>query len=295
MSTASLSLRGIFTAIVTPFTADTSALDLKSLGALIERQISEGVRGVVACGSSGEAATLTDDEYLEVVKFVRAQTKGKIPCVAGISVSATAKAVGMAKAIREIGCDGILVATPPYNKPSQVGISEHLRAIRRSSELPIIAYNIPGRSGTAISSATLGRLSHEGIVMGLKEASGSIDVLADTMAVVAPSCQVVSGDDSLLLATLAYGGVGAISASANAIARELVELHAAFERGDVARARSIQLATLKRIRAVFCESNPIPVKTALALEGTIASSAVRLPLTPLSEGALAQVKEAFSL
>lgn len=294
-STPGINLRGIYTALVTPFTSDGSAVDYASFGALIEKQIAAGVRGVVVCGTTGEAATLTDEEYLQVVSFARAQTKGKIPCIAGVSVISTAKAVSMAKAFREIGNDAILVSTPPYVKPSQVGISEHLKAIRNASSLPVLAYNIPGRSAAAISPATLAQLSHSGVIAGLKETSGSIDTLADIMVSIAPTCQVVSGDDSLLLATLAYGGVGAISASANAIAAELVALHAAFERGDNAKAREIQLKTLARIRAVFCESSPVPVKNVLAMEGTIASSAVRLPLAPISEGALAQVREAFSL
>ncbi len=291
----SLSLRGIYTALITPFTKDGSVIDKDSLAKLLDVQISAGVSGVVACGSTGEAATLSDKEYAEVVGFVRDRTKGKLPCVAGISVSATARAVELGKFASEIGCDGVLVATPPYNKPSQQGIVEHLKAVKAASGLPVIAYNIPGRSGVAIHAATLGQLSHEGVILGVKESSGSVDALADTMNAVKPDCQVVSGDDSLLLAVLAYGGTGAIAAGSNVLPKEFVELCDAFAAGDCKNAKDIQLSLLTRIRSLFVESNPVPVKAVLALQGVIAHPTVRLPLTPLAPASLERVKKEFSL
>lgn len=278
----SLTLRGVLPALVTPFTKDGSHVDTESLGALIEKQIAGKVHGVVACGSTGEASTLSEAEYVEVVKFTRDVTRGKLPCVAGISVSSTHRAVQMARSIKELGCDAILVATPPYNKPSQAGIIEHFKAIQAASGLPLIAYNVPGRSGVAITPATLGTLSQQGIISAIKEASGSIDLLADVMLAVRPDCQVLSGDDSLFLATLAYGGRGIISVVANAFPEEMVALYDAFERGDNAEARRLQLGLLPRIRAAFIEANPVPIKAALARMGVIASDAVRLPLTPLT-------------
>jgi 4-hydroxy-tetrahydrodipicolinate synthase len=292
---ATLSLAGIFTALVTPFSEDGSSVDKSSLEKLVNFQLDAKVAGVVVCGSTGEAATLTDEEYLDVVSSVREFTRGKVPCIAGISVSATARAVQLAHAVAELGCDGILVATPPYNKPSQAGIIAHLKAIREASRLPVIAYNVPGRSGAGISAATMGTLSREGIVIGLKEASGSIDHLADVMSAVEPACQVVSGDDSLVLAAMAYGGVGAISASANALPREFVELTSRYAAGDVVRARKIQLEVLQRVRALFAEANPVPVKAVLAKMGIIAHPTVRLPLTPLSAKSEEVVREAFGL
>jgi len=278
----SLILRGVIPALVTPFTKDGAHVDTKSLGALIEKQIAGKVHGVVACGSTGEASTLSEAEYVEVVKFTREMTRGKLPCVAGISVSSTHRAVQMARGVKEVGCDAILVATPPYNKPSQAGIIEHFKAIQAASGLPLIAYNVPGRSGVAITPTTLGTLSQQGIISAIKEASGSVDLLADTMLSVRADCQVLSGDDSLFLATLAYGGRGVISVVANACPEEMVALYNAFERGDTSEACRLQLGLLPRIRAAFIEANPVPIKTALARMGVIASDTVRLPLTPLA-------------
>jgi 4-hydroxy-tetrahydrodipicolinate synthase len=277
-----LTLRGVIPALVTPFTKDGAHVDTKSLGALIEKQIAGKVHGVVACGSTGEASTLSEAEYFEVVKFTREMTRGKVPCVAGISVSSTHRAVQMAREIKEVGCDAILVATPPYNKPSQAGIIEHFKAIQAASGLPLIAYNVPGRSGVAITPITLGTLSQQGIISAIKEASGSVDLLADTMLTVRADCQVLSGDDSLFLATLAYGGRGVISVVANACPEEMVALYNAFERGDTSEACRLQLGLLPRIRAAFIEANPVPIKTALARMGVIANDTVRLPLTPLA-------------
>ena len=295
MASSSLHLNGIFTALVTPFSKDGSSVDKASLSALIEFQLTSRVQGVVACGSTGEATTLSEAEYVDVVKYVRAETKGKIPCVAGISVSSTARAVDMARALEELGCDGILVATPPYNKPSQAGIIAHFKALRAATSLPLIAYNIPGRSGVSVASSTLGVLSREGIICGVKESSGSVDTIADTLLAVQPDCQVVAGEDSLLLATLAYGGVGAISASANVMPAEFVSLCESFAAGDVAKARQLQLDMMPRIRSMFCESNPVPAKAVLALKEIIKNPTVRLPLTELSPANLERVKGDFSV
>lgn len=289
----SLTLHGVLPALVTPFSKDGSVIDFKSLGNLIEVQLAGKVHGVVACGSTGEASTLSESEYVDVVRFARSATKGKVPCVAGISVSSTTRAVQMARAVAELGCDAILVATPPYNKPSQAGIIEHFKAIHAASGLPLIAYNVPGRSGVAITSSTLGTLSQQGIITSIKEASGSIDALADTMLAVTSECQVLSGDDSLFLALLAYGGRGVITVVGNAFPGELVALYDAFQRRDTTEARRIQLALLPRIRAAFVESNPAPIKAALALMNIIENDAVRLPLTPLSPASLERVRKEF--
>jgi 4-hydroxy-tetrahydrodipicolinate synthase len=295
MGSKGFSIRGIFTALVTPFSKDGSQVDYESLSRLLDLQKAGGVSGVVVCGSTGEAATLSDGEYREVVRFVRERTKSAMPCVSGISVSATAKAVELAKFSEEVGCDGVLVATPPYNKPSQLGIVEHFRALHRATSLPLIAYNIPGRSGVSVTPTTLGQLSREGLICGIKESSGSIDAVADTLACVRAECEVVSGDDSLALAVLAYGGVGAISAAANALPSEMSSLVKFWEKGDAAGARRVQLDLLPKIRALFIESNPVPVKAVLAMRGEIAHPTVRLPLAPLSESSLVNVKSAFGL
>jgi 4-hydroxy-tetrahydrodipicolinate synthase len=295
MSKQSLDLHGIFTALITPFNKDGSSVDYASLEVLLDYQRKGAVAGVVVCGSTGEAATLSDGEYAQVVRFVRERTDGVMPCVSGISVSSTARAVELARYAEEVGCDGVLVATPPYNKPSQSGIIEHFRAIRRATSLPIIGYNIPGRSGVAIAPSTFGTLSTEGIICGIKESSGSIDALADTMASVRPDCQVVSGDDSLTLAVLAYGGVGAISAAANALPVEMSALVRAWQQGNPEQAKRQQLEILGCLRALFIESNPVPVKTVLALRGVIANPTVRLPLVAVSTATLGRIKSEFAL
>lgn len=295
MTGLSLNLAGVFTALVTPFSRDGVHVDYESMDRLLDTQIKAGVSGVVVCGSTGEAATLTDREYVDVVTFVRMKTSGKLPCVAGISVSATARAVEIARNIEELGCDGVLIAPPPYNKPTQTGIVEHFRAISRATQLPLIAYNIPGRSGVPIAPATLGALSREGVIVGIKESSGSIDSLADTMNLVDPSCQVVSGDDSLTLAVMAYGGVGTISAAANVVPNEIVQQVGAWNGGRAEESRTRQLAILPKLRALFIESNPIPAKAVLALMGILAHPTTRLPLTPLSPAHAETVRREFGL
>ena len=295
MKSEKLDISGVYTALVTPFSKDGASVDFKSLGTLIDQQLEAGVSGVVACGSTGEAVTLSDSEYVEVVRFAQERTRGKVPCVAGVSVSATARAVEMARVISELGCDGILVATPPYNKPSQQGIIAHFRAVKAATKLPLIGYNIPGRSGVAISPATLGALSQENLIVGVKESSSSVDALADTMTAIRPECQVVSGDDSLTLAVLAYGGVGVISASANVMPAEFVSLYQSWERGETRQATKIQLEMLAKIRSLFMESNPVPAKTVLALRGVIAEPTVRLPLVPLSAETLKKVRSEFNV
>lgn len=295
VTSRAVNLSGVMPALVTPFSEGGREVDTTSLGNLLDYQLAAGVDGVVVCGSTGEASTLTDSEYTEVVRFVRTHVKGRVPCIAGISVSSTARAVQMAQSAREIGCDGVLVATPPYNKPSQGGIIEHFRAIHAAVGMPIVAYNIPGRSGVAISSATLGALSREGVIVGVKESSGSVDTIADTLLAVTPECKVLSGEDSLFLATLAYGGSGIISATANALPREFVSIYRAFRANDCEGAGKIQMEILPRIRTAFCESNPVPIKAALAMRGVIKSGAVRLPLISLSPENLARVQRDFSL
>ena len=296
MTASPLDLRGVFTALVTPFTKDGISVDTRSLEKLIDFQLGAGVQGFVACGSTGEAATLSPDEYVQVVRTVRERTRGVCPCIAGISVSSTATAVATAMLVAELGCDGILVAAPPYNKPSQDGLLEHFRAIHRAvPSMPIVAYNIPGRSGVGFTPATLAALAKEKLIVGIKESSGSVDLVADTMSLLPTSVQMLSGEDSLTLAVLAYGGTGVISASANALPKEFVDLATSYLDGRVDEARRIQISILPKIRALFVESNPVPVKTVLALKGLIAEPTVRLPLVPLSAPSREVIKREFLL
>lgn len=284
--------RGMYTALVTPFTANGASVDSVSLKRLIDFQVSSGVTGFVVCGSTGEAATLSESEYIEVVRLVREHAADK-PVVAGVSVSATDRAVALAKLIEELGCDGILLATPPYNKPSQDGIVEHFVRVRAATQLPIMAYNIPSRTGVAMHAETLGKLSREGIIEAIKESSGSLDAFLDVRLAVGDSCVVLSGEDSMFSGTLACGGQGIVSASANVIPEEFCRLWEAWCDGNGSLATEIQLSITPKIRKLFLETNPVPVKAVLAKRGIIDSATVRLPLVPLTRENYAQVCEAF--
>ncbi len=288
-------IEGVLPALVTPFSHAGETIDFESFGRLIEFQLEAKVSGVVVCGSTGEAMTLSDEEYLAAVRFVAERVKGRVPCIAGISASATKRGVDVARNVRELGCDAVLVAAPPYNKPSQQGLLEHYRAIHREGGLPVIAYNIPGRSGVAISPQTLGQLSREGVIVAVKESSGSMDTVIDVLRSVTSSCSVLSGEDSLVLGVLAYGGSGVISACANAFAHEFVTLHTAFRAGNLEAARIAQMDLIPKIRAMFIESNPVPVKALLSVRKVIAHPTVRLPLVPLQLSSFEVVKAACGI
>lgn len=284
--------RGVYTALVTPFSADGAIVDFESLERLIAFQERAGIDGYVVCGSTGEAATLSDAEYEQVVKEVRRLIPEK-PVIAGISVSSTKKAVEMATVIQKLGCDGVLLATPPYNKPTQSGIAEHFRQVRSATSLPIIAYNIPSRSGVPIDASTLGLLSRSGVIAGVKESSGSVDNFMDVRLAVEETCSVLSGEDSLFLGTLACGGQGIISASANVLPAEIRTVWQAWKQGAIKAATEAQLAIVPRIRLLFRETNPVPVKSVLARLGVINSAAVRLPLVPPSDENYEVICKAF--
>lgn len=300
MATSSPPFQGVLPALITPFTQNGDGVDFDSLAKLVELQISAGVDGLVVCGSTGEALTLTDAEYASVLQFVVQQSRGRVPCIGGVSQSSTARAIEAAKVVQSSGCAAVLVATPPYNKPNQVGIALHMREITHHSKLPVVAYNIPGRSAASIAPTTLGELAREGTICGVKESSGSLDTVMDVLANISSTpCTVLSGEDAFTFAVLAHGGHGVISASANAMPFEFVKMYAAWKCGDIAAARAVQFGLLSRIRHLFIESNPVPVKSVLAWQGVIAHSTVRAPLTPLSpsnaEILRAQFKDSLTL
>lgn len=280
------SLKGAYTAIVTPFAPGAGEPDLESLRKLIEHQISAGVAGVVACGSTGEASTLSDEEYREVVGASVRATRGKVACLAGIGVSSTARAAAIARSVEELGADAILLCSPPYNKPTQEGLLAHFGEVRKATRLPIVAYNIPGRTAVAMAPATIARLAEDGVIIGLKDATGSIDQLMDLMLSSRGKLSVLSGEDSLVHAVMASGGRGVISACANIAPRLFVRLCAAALAGNLDEALVLQLRLIPLVRAMFMETNPIPVKAALAHRKIIACADARLPLTPAATATL---------
>lgn len=274
---------GIITALATPFSSDTERVDEESLMRLLDFQLKAGVDGVVVCGSTGESPTLSLEEYELVVTRVRERTPPNRHCFAGVSVSGTLRAVELGLIAKGCGVDALLVATPPYNKPSQAGIAKHLDTISKRVGLPLVAYDIPGRSGVGIQASTIGELARSGTIVGLKDATGSIDHVLDVLALVPDGFSLMSGEDSLTLATLACGGTGVISASANFVPDRFVGLMKAWRDKDLSRAATLQKELLPAIRIAFSETNPVPVKAALSLLSVFSSDEVRLPLMRATE------------
>src|SRR5262245_29448542 len=217
MTLRSEQLQGTFTAIVTPFNESGERVDEHSLARLIARQLVAGVNGLVVCGSTGESPCMSLSEYEQVIGQSHELVAGQVPIVAGISQSSTARALEAGRIAKKAGADGLLIAAPPYNKPSQDGIYEHTFAVARACSLPIIAYNIPGRSGVAMEAATIARMANDGFVIGAKDSTGSLDNVLDLLAIAPAGFRVVSGEDSLIWPVMACGGTGAITASANVV------------------------------------------------------------------------------
>lgn len=272
--------RGVFTALVTPFR--DGAVDERTLEALIEVQIAAGVDGVVPCGSTGEAATLSHAEHRRVVEVTVAAVRGRVQVLAGTGSNSTREAIELTHHAREAGADGALLISPYYNKPTPDGIVAHYAAVARETAMPLVVYNIPGRTGSNLTPATIARLAEIEQVVGVKESSGDLDQVAHLLAAVPPSFSVLSGDDWATLPMLALGAHGVISTSSNLVPTEIVELVRAFRAGDLERARAIHYRLLPLFDALFCETNPIPVKAALAMRGALHEE-LRLPLVPISD------------
>jgi len=282
-----LDLAGTFPAIVTPFSADGSAIDLDSLRSLLDYQLSGGVSGFIVCGSTGEAATLSDDEYRLVIETTAAHIRGRGICVAGIGSNSTRRATEVAAWLEGVrGVDAILLVAPPYNKPPQEGIFAHFMAVHAAARLPIVAYNVPGRTGVNILPATIGRLAAAGAIIALKEASASMDQVMDLLVETEGRISILSGEDSLVHATMACGGRGVVSVAANVEPRVVSGMTRAALGGEWPRSLEAQLALLPLIRALFAETNPIPVKAELARRGLIRNATVRLPLVGASPALL---------
>jgi len=281
--------RGCLTALLTPFRG--GEIDFAALERLVDAQIAGGVQGVVPCGSTGESATLTHDEHIRVVEAVVRLARGRVPVIAGTGSNSTAEAVRLTRAAEEVGAAGALLLSPYYNKPTQDGIYQHYAAVAAATKLPIIAYNIPARTASNILPETIVRLSHIENVVGVKEASGSLQQVIEIIAGAEPGFAVWSGDDVMTLPIVAAGGAGAIAVSSNVIPGRFVAFTDALLAGDLARARDLMYDLLPLVRALTMsfEVNPIPVKTAAALVGLCAEE-FRLPLTPMSPGNRTQLE-----
>lgn len=275
------SLRGCGTALVTPMTAD-GALDLPRFEALVRWQIAEGIHFLVPCGTTGEAVTLTPDERHEVVRTAVRLAAGKIAVLAGATSNNTALAVEEARAMAAAGADFILSATPYYNKPTPEGLYRHFGAIADAAGKPVVLYNVPGRTALNMSAATTLHLAARDGIAGVKEASGNLGQIMAILKDRPEGFSVLSGDDGLALAVVALGGDGVISVASNEIPGPMSRLMDAALSGNLAEARRLHYTLLPLMGANFLESNPIPVKAALAAMGKI-EPGIRLPLVPLSD------------
>ncbi|MGH7842373.1 MAG: 4-hydroxy-tetrahydrodipicolinate synthase [Candidatus Binataceae bacterium] len=273
---------GAFSALITPFR--DGAVDEAALRDLVEWQIQSGIDGLVPCGSTGESATLTHAEHEQVISLVVKQARGRVPVIAGTGSNSTAEAIRLTTFAREIRADGALLISPYYNKPTQDGIYKHYKMIAASVDLPLIVYNIPGRTGSNILPETFARMCEIKQVVGIKEASGSMDQCSDILKLCGDRLAMLSGDDSLTLPLIAMGARGVIAVISNVMPRETHELAAAALAGDFTRAREIHFKMIPLMRALFTETNPIPIKQACAFMGKCTNE-MRMPLTPMTAGA----------
>ncbi|HET9426482.1 MAG TPA: 4-hydroxy-tetrahydrodipicolinate synthase [Gemmatimonadaceae bacterium] len=285
------SLKGCGTALVTPFNTDGS-LDEKALRELIDWQIDEGIHFLVPCGSTGEAATMTLEEHRRVVQITVEQVKGRVPVVAGAASNDTAKAVALSKAMKELGATHLLHASPMYNKPPQRGIVAHFKAIAEATDLPIVVYNVPGRTGSNIEAKTTIELAGMKNIHAVKEASGNLNQISDIIRGRPKGFVVLSGDDELTFPVMALGGEGLISVVSNAVPGPMAKLCDLLAKGDLAAARELHMKLLPWFRAAFIESNPLPVKAAMAMMGKM-KNVLRLPLVPMSDSHNDAVKAAL--
>ncbi|MCP4356989.1 MAG: 4-hydroxy-tetrahydrodipicolinate synthase [Chloroflexi bacterium] len=271
---------GVYTAIVTPFI--NGELDEESLRGLIEFQITEGIDGIVPCGTTGESPTLSFDEYKRVVGITVEVTRKRIPVVAGAGSNATDKAVELTRCAKQLGVDAVLQVTPYYNKPTPEGLYQHFKKVAEVG-LPLVIYNVPGRTGINITPETVAHLSKIPEVAAIKEAGGDIIQIAEISRLCGDRLSLLSGDDAMTLPVLSVGGEGVISVISNLLPGKMAETCRAWRAGDGTSARENHAGLLPLMRAMFMESNPIPIKTALTMKGLIKSAELRLPLCAMSE------------
>ena len=280
---------GCGTALVTPFRRDLS-LDEDTLRKLVQRQIKAGINFLVPCGTTGENPTLSHAEHLRVVAITLEQAKGKVPVLAGAGGYNTHEVIELARELESLGVDGILSVTPYYNKPTQEGLVQHYQAIAKAVRIPIIVYSVQGRTGVNLEPATLARLAQIENIVGVKEASGNIGQMANVLHEVPSGFTVLCGDDAIALPLIALGGRGLISVVSNQIPAEMTQLVQACLKNDFQTARMLQARYLPLMNINFIESNPIPVKAAMALMGLL-EPVYRLPLCPPSPNNLARIEK----
>ncbi len=283
--------KGSIVAIVTPFR--NGKVDEQKLRDLIEMHIKNGTSGIVPCGTTGESATLSFEEHDKVIEITIDQARKRIPVIAGTGSNSTEEAVMLTRHAQKSGADASLQVSPYYNRPTQNGLYEHFKAIANAVKIPIILYNIASRTGVNIEPETIARLAKDcKNIVGVKEASGSLDQMSRIKALCGEKFDLISGDDSLTLPVLGIGGTGIISVVANIVPADVAELVNAFERNDIKRAQELHYKLLPLIKAMFLETNPIPVKTAMGLLG-MCEPDLRLPMCAMSQDNLEKLKKAL--
>jgi len=284
---------GSFVATVTPFL--NNEVDFDTLGRLIDFQIENSTHGIVPCGTTGESATLSEEEHTGVVEFTVKHVAARVKVIAGTGSNSTDTALKLTRHALEAGADAALIITPYYNKPTQSGLYAHFAAIAGAVDIPIILYNVPGRTGINMLPETVGRLAHDfSNIVGLKDATGNLVQASQTLAAVGErEFDLLSGEDALVFPLLAIGGKGVISVLTNIAPRSMSDLVNKFHQGDIAGSRELHYRQLPLCQALFYETNPIPVKTALELLGK-GNGQLRLPLSPMHEEAKGRLKEAMS-
>ncbi len=293
--------KGSIVAIVTPFSAaggsapggKNSVVDEKKLRELIDFQIKNGTSGILPCGTTGESATLNFDEHEKVIEIAIDQVNKRVPVIAGTGSNSTEEAIKLTQQAARAGADASLQVSPYYNRPTQRGLYEHFKAIAQSVKIPIILYNIAGRTGVNIEPETIARLAHDcKNIAAVKEASGSLDQMSRIKQLCPKEFILMSGDDSLTLPVLSIGGTGIISVVANIVPRDVADLVDAFAKGDLKGAQALHFKLLPLVKAVFLETNPIPIKTAMGLLGMCEAN-LRLPMCSMSIDNLEKLKIAL--
>jgi len=283
--------KGSIVAIVTPF--KNGKIDEKKLRQLIDFQINHGTSGIVPCGTTGESATLNFDEHELVIQITIDQVKKKVPVIAGTGSNSTQEAIMLTQQAARAGADASLQVSPYYNRPTQKGLYEHFKAIAQSVKIPIILYNIAGRTGVNIEPETIAKLAKDcKNIVAVKEASGSLDQMSRIKQLCPKEFDLISGDDGLTLPVLSIGGIGIISVVANIVPADVANLVLAFAKGELNKANALHYKLLPLIKAVFLETNPIPIKTAMGLLG-MCESDLRLPMCSMSADNFEKLKKAL--
>jgi 4-hydroxy-tetrahydrodipicolinate synthase len=284
-------IQGAFVAIVTPFV--DGQVDEKGLVDLIEFHIKNGTHGIVPCGTTGESATMSHEEHHRVVELTVKTVNGRVPVMAGSGSNSTAEAIGLTRHAKAAGADAVLMVTPYYNRPSQEGLYQHYKAVAEAVDIPIFLYNVPSRTSVNMLPPTVARCAEIDNIVGIKEATGSLNQVSELIHLCPADFTVLSGDDFTSMATVLVGGKGVISVTSNVAPHDMAAMMEAALAGDVARANQLHYKLFPLMQAMFYDTNPVPAKKSLELMGKIRSGLPRLPLAPMNEANVAKLKTAL--